>query len=129
MMNDKFLFVDFCPDIANQIAKEIRRMIVVNKRYREKGMNIGTMASELEITPTLLSAVVKSKFKSSFSSFINKLRVDEAKEMLLSGKFAGMNVEDIGYMVGFSTRSTFYNAFAKFAGTTPNVYRKKNVNE
>jgi AraC-like DNA-binding protein len=40
-------------------------------------------------------------------------------------KNADKNIEEISAMVGFANRQSFYAAFYRIVGETPNGYRKK----
>ena len=42
-------------------------------------------------------------------------------------RYADKNVEEISSMVGFANRQSFYAAFYKNVGETPNGFRKRNM--
>jgi methylphosphotriester-DNA--protein-cysteine methyltransferase len=48
---------------------------------------------------------------------------------LTDKRYAAKNIEDISTMVGFANRQSFYAAFYKIMGETPNGYRKKHANK
>jgi len=48
---------------------------------------------------------------------------------LADKKMADKNIEDISLMVGFANRQSFYAAFYKYTGETPNGYRKRKLVE
>ena len=58
-----------------------------------------------------------------FSELVNKLRVDEAKEML-ANPLCTMTIEDISISSGFANRQSFYSAFERYTGVKPKEYRK-----
>ena len=45
--------------------------------------------------------------------------------MLVDKRYADKIIEDIASMVGFANRQSFYAAFYKNMGETPNNFRKK----
>ena len=49
----------------------------------------------------------------------------DALHLLTDKRYADKNVEEISTMVGFANRQSFYAAFYKNVGETPNGYRKK----
>ena len=42
-------------------------------------------------------------------------------------RYKDKNVEEISAMVGFSNRQSFYAAFYRIVGETPNGYRKRKL--
>ena len=48
-------------------------------------------------------------------------------DRLADKRYADKNVEEISAMVGFANRQSFYAAFYKNVGETPNGYRKKHL--
>ena len=59
------------------------------------------------------------------NDFVNKFRIDRAKQLLVDQEFDNYKIEAIGYECGFNNKVTFYKAFSKFEGITPAMYKKK----
>ncbi len=57
----------------------------------------------------------------SFYDYINRLRIEAAKEQLLREK--GVPIIDIALEVGFNNKATFYKAFKKYVRSTPSQFR------
>ena len=51
---------------------------------------------------------------------------DVCSSDLVDKRYMDKNVEEISAMVGFANRQSFYAAFYKNVGETPNGYRKRN---
>ena len=83
------------------------------------------LAKELQTNTRYLSAVVNSRFGENYSCLLNEYRIKDAQHMLLDKRYADKNIEDIAAMVGFANRQSFYAAFYKIMGETPNGYRKR----
>ena len=64
---------------------------------------------------------------SNFSDYINSYRVEEAKKLLADTTFDNYTIVAVGLECGFNSKSTFYNAFKKFTGVTPTVYKKDTI--
>jgi AraC-like DNA-binding protein len=60
----------------------------------------------------------------NYSCFVNEYRVKEAQFLLKDKRYRDKTIEEISVMVGFSNRQSFYAAFYKMLGETPNHYRK-----
>ena len=57
----------------------------------------------------------------NFSDYLKKIRIDNAKNMLLNTE---QTVEDISYAVGYSDIKYFSRLFKKLTGVTPTEFRK-----
>lgn len=65
----------------------------------------------------------KKCFDMSLSDKINRLRVEQAKELLCGGY---QTIEEIAYEIGFSSANYFEIVFRKSTGISPTAYRKMN---
>ena len=83
------------------------------------------LAKLLQTNTRYLSAVVNSRFGMNYSCLLNEYRVKDALRLLADKKNAEKNVEEISAMVGFANRQSFYAAFYRIVGETPNGYRKR----
>lgn len=113
------------PELADELYDKILNIVVVQKRYRDPNFSAKELAAELQTNTRYLSAVVNSRFGMNYSCLLNEYRVREAMHMLTDKRYASKNVEEISTMVGFANRQSFYAAFYKNVGDTPNGYRKK----
>jgi len=62
----------------------------------------------------------------NFYQFINELRTEEAKKLLLSKEVKQLDMFGIAIRAGFNSRTTFYASFKKATGITPTEYMKVN---
>ena len=61
----------------------------------------------------------------NFRSYLNNIRVEKAKELLIS---SDLSIADIGNQVGFSDQSYFNKIFKEHEGMTPGQYRRRRRN-
>ena len=59
----------------------------------------------------------------NFANYINQYRVEAVKEMISNSEYENYNLLTIGLESGFTSKTTFYKAFKKFTGQTPNEYK------
>lgn len=114
-------------ELADELYDKILNIIVVQKKYRDPEYSAKDLAKELKTNTRYLSAVVNSRFSMNYSCLLNEYRIKDALHMLVDKRYADKNVEEISSMVGFANRQSFYAAFYKIVGDTPNGYRKKHV--
>jgi AraC-like DNA-binding protein len=111
------------PQLMDKLKEKILQELVVKKRYKDGSLTARQLAEDIGTNSRYLSAVVRVRFHTSYSSLVNKYRIEEAMSMLTDSRYAHLTVEEVGEMVGFLHRQSFHTAFTKFAGTTPKAYR------
>lgn len=116
-------------DLADELYKKIVDIVIVKKKYRDSNFSSKDLAKLLQTNTRYLSAVVNSRFGMNYSCLLNEYRIKDALRMLGDKKNAEKNVEEISAMVGFANRQSFYAAFYRIMGETPNGYRKRILSE
>lgn len=112
-------------ELADELYDNILNIIVVQKKYKDPNFSAKDLAKELKTNTRYLSAVVNSRFGKNYSCLLNEYRVKEAMHLLTDKRYRDKNVEEISAMVGFANRQSFYAAFYKNVGETPNGYRQR----
>ncbi|WP_025666241.1 helix-turn-helix domain-containing protein [Aquimarina megaterium] len=106
-----------------QLLQEIKKYIQDEKVYTIPDLTIIDIAEKIGAHPKRISGVINSQLNQNFNSYINSFRVKKAKELLRSDIANSLSVEGIGNEVGFQSKSTFYDAFRKYTGTTPSRFK------
>ena len=112
-------------ELADELYDKILEAVVMQKKYKQPNFSAKDLAKSLNTNTRYLSAVVNSRFNMNFSCLLNEYRVKEAMHLLVDKRYVGRNIEEISAMVGFANRQSFYAAFYKILGITPNEYRKQ----
>jgi AraC-like DNA-binding protein len=105
----------------------VKKHIENNNRYLDSEFSLEILASEIKMSTTKVSNIINQNSQFNFSDYINQLRIEKAKTLLIVPKYADYNIEAIGYECGFNSKSTFYLAFKKFTTITPTEFRKQNT--
>lgn len=114
-------------ELADELYERILNMIVIEKRYRNKDFSAKELAQELNTNTRYISAVINSRFNTNFSCLVNEYRIKEAMHRMTDKRYADMTIEEIGKMVGFANRQSFYASFYRMMKETPNDYRKRHT--
>ena len=93
----------------------------INSHYKEN-INITRIASAVFISRTKLSALFKKYSGESINAYINKLRIEEAKFLILADK----PITAAALECGFQSIRSFNSAFKKYEGVNPREYVKQN---
>ena len=80
------------------------------------------MAAWLGVTPEYLSSKFSRETGSSFSSYIKKYRIRQAKYFLIN---SDRKIQEIGALVGYQDAAYFNKLFRAECGVTPLEYRKQ----
>jgi AraC-like DNA-binding protein len=104
----------------------IRNHIEKNNRYLDSRFSLEILASETKMSTTKVSNIINNNSNFNFSDYINALRIEKAKTILVEPKYNDYNIEAIGFECGFNSKSTFYTSFKKFTNITPLEFKKKN---
>lgn len=107
-----------------KICKGIHNYVIVGRRYRNVNYTAKRLAEDIHTNTRYLSAAIRMHYNCNFAELVNKLRVEEAKQMI-SDPESTMTMEDISYSAGFANRQSFYTAFGKYVGMTPKEYQRQ----
>lgn len=91
--------------------------------YTDSTLNREKVAEQLGISTGYLSQIVNTITGDNFAHYINHYRVEAVKEMISNSEFENYNLLAMGLESGFTSKTTFYKAFKKVTGQTPNEYK------
>ncbi|WP_405604176.1 helix-turn-helix domain-containing protein [Polaribacter sp. Asnod1-A03] len=112
------------PTTENLYYIKLEALCKNHQIYRDSTLNREKVAEKLGISSGYVSKLVNTITGKNFANYINYYRVEAVKEMILDSEFKNYSLLAIGLESGFTSKTTFYNAFKKATGMTPNAYRK-----
>jgi AraC-like DNA-binding protein len=92
--------------------------------YMDASLSMHDLASQLDMNVRELSLLINHTLHQHFFDFVNRYRIEKAKEMLRDPEDQKVTVLEVLYEVGFNSKSSFNTTFKKFTGQTPTQYRK-----
>ncbi len=92
----------------------------IKRNYMNK-LTLEETAAYVFLSPAYFSRVFKEEMGDNFNVYVNSVRVEAAKKLLLNEKVA---LVDISTIVGFEGQSYFSKVFKKLTGVTPGKYRE-----
>jgi AraC-like DNA-binding protein len=108
-----------------ELISRLNEIMLLEKPYLENDLNISNLAGMIDTDFHKLSQVINESFSKNFYDYINTYRIEESKRLLRKPDSEKFKIISIAYDSGFSTKSSFYNAFRKNTGLTPGEYVKK----
>lgn len=110
-------------DTAPPESRVERIMSMVRNGYTDPNFNVSTIADELGVSVAYVSQMFKEEFGSNLLEYIQKLRIDMAKKLLV--EHPEMTVAQISDSCGFNSNITFTRVFKSFEGVPPGKYRSQ----
>ncbi|MEM7186965.1 MAG: helix-turn-helix domain-containing protein [Bacteroidota bacterium] len=106
-------------------SEQILLAMETDQLYMKKDLRLIDLANRINSTEHLLSQLLREHFGVNFFEFINSYRINSAKKLLLDEDYKHFTIDAIAQEVGFKSKSSFYESFNKFVGTTPLAYKKQ----
>lgn len=95
----------------------------IEKNYA-RNITLDSMASRCNISSSYFSKLFNRVVEDNFANYINKIRINKAKEYL--GK-TDIPITNIALDNGFEDSGYFIKVFKKMEGVTPSVYRSNHI--
>lgn len=111
----------------NPKIEKVKKIIEKEKLFLDSDININVVSEKLGISESYFSRIFNENSSDSFSIYLRKLRVSEAKKILVNQEYRNYTIIAIGLESGFNSKSAFYKIFKEETGLTPSEYRKKNM--
>lgn len=105
-------------DSPEQIGQQIEALMVEQHYFLKADLKIGDVVKAIGSNRTYVSNYINTTYNCSFSDYMNRLRIEYAKELLASAR-EGTKLNQIASASGFGTEQSFYRNFKKFTGMTP----------
>lgn len=117
----KYLKSGLTAERAEHIKEQILVAFEVEKIYRNNSLGLDELANVINQDRYKISEVLNSYCSKNFYAFLNEYRIRDAKKMLAQNPF--VSVKSVMYEVGFNSKNSFYTAFKKDTGLSPNEFR------
>ncbi len=110
--------------IESKIGPKVDKW-VDEKKFCQSELTIKEVALQMGTNQSYLSSYLNNNIGMTFQVWLNTLRVDESKIILVGNKET--SIEEVGSMVGIPQSYNFSRWFKIVTGTTPYKYRKHHL--
>jgi len=107
------------------LKSRLSELMEQKKPYLDSELNLIKLSELINMTPHHLSYLINTGFNENFFSFINKYRVERAKEMLVKEEMNMLSILGIAFESGFNSKTSFNTTFKKITGFTPSDFKKR----
>ena len=119
-INEEIMTLDYKEDKQKKVLEEI--LTYLDAHYRDVNIGQTAVADIFKMSSYTLSRMFKKQVGVGFAEYINSMRIEYAKELLLTTTFS---VKEISAMVGFSSDAYFCRIFKVAVGVTPATFREQ----
>ena len=108
------------------IEENLQKYIIKDKNYLNPRLTLYECSKGINSNEKYLSNYLNKVMNMNFNTYINNLRIEEAKTLLLSEDSDRFTIEAIAKMAGFNSKSSFNAVFKKHVDMTPSEFKSKN---
>ena len=100
----------------------VEKVIEILHQHYQEPLTLKEVSESLHLNVMYLGQLFKKETKKSFSAYLNHLRMEKAKQLLLH---SNQNVNEIASEIGYNNTTYFSKLFKKIVGRSPKEYREK----
>lgn len=111
-----------------KLKEKLLDLFLKEEVYKNPDLKITDVSEKLNTNRTYISKLINTEFSCTFSEFVNRYRVVEAKKLLQEKSSKNYSLDYISEKSGFGSMVNFMRVFRDIEGTTPGKYREASLN-
>jgi AraC-like DNA-binding protein len=111
-------------DTANVLHQQLKNLMETERLFIEPELTLTDLAIRLDVHPNYLSQVINELEGVNFYDYINTLRVEEFKSLVLLPQNQKYTLLALAYDCGFNSKTAFNRFFKKATDLSPSDYLK-----
>ncbi|AZN42874.1 response regulator [Paenibacillus albus] len=104
------------------VSKEVKLAIDYMEQHYSSDLSLQQVSAHVALSPSYLSSLFKKEIDVNFVDYLNEIRIDKAKELLLE---TYLKTYEIAECTGFKENTYFCKMFKKVTGMTTGEYRRQ----
>lgn len=106
---------------SSHFSSQIKKVLHYIHIHLHEKITIDTLATHVNLSRDYLSVLFLKETGFTIHAYILKEKLEEAQKMLISGK----TINEVSYILAFSSQSHFTAVFKKTYGLTPSAYQRQ----
>ncbi len=98
-----------------EYSEMVKEMIAIMEKSYGMRLGLDTFADKFRLTPEYISNLFAKETKMTFSNYLKKVRIEKAKELILS---TDMKIYEVACSVGYSDQKYFSKVFKEYTGVS-----------
>src|SRR6478735_3338334 len=108
----------------NDLTKQIKAAKLYIDTHFSDEINLDKIASKALVSKFHFIRVFKRYYGRTPHQYLQEVRIEMAKKILLKGK----SIDEVCNAIGFKSKTSFISLFKKMTGVTPLAYQNKKSN-
>lgn len=108
------------------LKQRLIHLMEKEKPYLDGDLNLLKLSDLIQINAHQLSYLLNTGFNENFFHFVNKYRIEHAKEILKNTSYQKLSMVGIAFESGFNSKTAFNTIFKKMTKMTPSEFKKHN---
>jgi ligand-binding sensor domain-containing protein/AraC-like DNA-binding protein len=121
---EKYKSSGLSSDRTREYGLLLEKTMEQERLYLDPDLTLAKLADATAIPAKPLSQVINERFGMNFNDYVNRLRVEEAKRLLLDPATGDFKLLRVAFASGFNSKSVFNAAFKKHTGLSPSEFRR-----
>ena len=96
----------------------------IHQHFSDAELSLSIIAKNTGVGQKTISDYISDNYQCNLKTYINQIRISEAKRLLKSSK---LNINEVAFKVGFNSPGHFNRVFKQSTGKTPSEYSKCRV--
>jgi len=109
----------------SKLNEKLNELFVNESVYKNPDLKITHISEMLHTNRTYISKHINNEYSCSFSDFVNRYRVEEAKRLLTEENTMNYSLNYISEKSGFGSMGSFMRVFREMEGITPGQFRER----
>ncbi len=102
--------------------EKLDKLMDNEKVYLQNELNLDTLAKKLKISRHYLTQLFNTHIGENFNQYINRYRIEHAKQLLRDNVEENLTIEEISFKSGFNSKVSFNRHFKNYTGVTPSEF-------
>lgn len=120
--------INLSPDVYKECLIKLQNAVDDEKMFLDPDLSLVSLSDKIATNRSYLSRIINFYYGCSFSDYINKRRIEYAKELIKSrGQDAVL--KQIAFESGYNSQNSFIRNFTKFEGMDPSAWTSKMISE
>ena len=109
---------------SSRPSLEERLRIWIRRHLTATELSLASAAADLNLSARTLQRRLQEASGLGFSDLLQRVRLERAEELMSD---RSLNLEEIGFLLGYSEMAAFHRAFRSWTGQTPGAYRARHL--
>lgn len=124
LIAQKYLKSGISKKDKKRIRKKVEAAFADKKTFARNDLSLTVLEGLIGEKKHHISQTFSEEIQESFHAYVNRHRVEYAKELISDPEYQKYTLEAIGQKAGFNNRVSFIKAFRKHNAQTPSEYQK-----